>query len=337
MRWTWRLGALDDTAFASLLGVRRAIPWDRASLDQGFTRQQMTIALPDITAGHMLLPSYSRLGLPYSFQFRLQWRAADGQIFTAALASVGDVTPTQAAIAGRGVETPIDAFVMTEQLQAVRLTLDCWLPPGSIDTQQGDTQEWLSCSVRPVALAGSSGNLHGQCEIAVPALSQMLLDDAQDRLRSCSPVSLAMACSARGPELARDFFLRASQHSGMYGVWPANIHAASRAGVLGSAELFSAVDDAVPLLRAGVQIVTSTRWTEGALTSAALPSSAGHLMLLRGLGPDYAAVHDPAAATDEDVARHYPRDEFCRIWLNERGATYLLLASPFQTSERQRP
>ena len=151
------------------------------------------------------------------------------------------------------------------------------------------------------------------------------------------PVCLAMACSACGPVLSRDHFLNASLHSGMYGVWPANIHAASRAGVLGSAELFSAADDAVPLLRAGVQIVTSTRWASGTLTNAVLDSSAGHLMLLRGFGPDYAAVHDPAAATDEDVPRHYPRDEFCRIWLTERGATYLLLASPFQTSERQRP
>ena len=51
---------------------------------------------------------------------------------------------------------------------------------------------------------------------------------------------------------------------------------------------------------------------------------------MRGLGQEHASVHDPAAANDASVLRQYRRDEFCRIWLNERGATYLLLASPFQ-------
>ena len=342
MRWTWRLGALDDTAFATLLGVRRPIPWGLASVDQGLCCKQVSLALPDIPAGHWLLPSYSRLGSPYSFRFCLHWHARDGQACSATLANVGDLVPLAPAVPGLGVATPIDAFVSTDDLRAVRLTLDCWLPLQNVDAmlfsvQACSAQEWLSCSVRPTHLAPDAGRLQGQCAIDVPALSQMLLDNAADRMRSCSPVSLAMACSAGRPALARDHFVQASQHSGMYGVWPANIHAASRAGVLGSVELFSAADDAVPLLRAGVQIVASTRWASGTLSNSPLPASAGHLMLLRGLGRGYAAVHDPAAATDEAVRRQYPRDEFCRIWLSERGATYLLLASPFQTAEPQRP
>ena len=42
--------------------------------------------------------------------------------------------------------------------------------------------------------------------------------------------------------------------------------------------------------------------------------------------------------TDAEVARSYPRNEFCRIWLRERGAAYLLLPpSPTTTTKAAAP
>jgi hypothetical protein len=343
MQATWRSGSLHDTALAALLGVHVPIAWQAvAPAHAGSagalagTTHVMRFPLPDLPAAHWLVPSYARVGSTSGYRCSLVAQRADGTPTIARLASVGACPAHTAATPGAGIETPIDAFVTTEALHAPVLLLECVLPA----TDDAPDREWFSCSVRPArldeaTLAHATGHLQGSSAQAAPAYSQMLLD-ASLRHRTCSPVCLAMASAALGVAAARDAYVTAVWHSDMHGVWPANIAAAAAAGITGACELFTRLDDVVPLLRAGIQVVVSTRWQPGDLTGSPLPGSGGHLMLLRGVDATHAHVHDPAAASDAEVPRSYLRNEFCRIWLRERGAAYLLLP-PSPTMTRTTP
>lgn len=349
MQATWRLGSLHDTALATLLGMRGPIPWRPATAEAhgpavtatAYRIRTLRFPLPDLPAQHWIVPSYSCPGRDGGVRAALSAMRADGSRTTARLASVGPGMVPGAAEPGPGIDAPIDAFVTTEALRSPVLTLDCAVSDDVADAHAAGTGlparaqgtphavEWFSCSVRPAVLdvptlERARGRLVGQSAAPAPAFSQLLLPDTV-RHRTCSPVSVAMACNALGIPLPRDALVAPTLHSGMYGVWPANIAAASALGIPAACELFSRIDDVVPLLLAGVQVVVSTRWAKGSLEGAPLPESGGHLMLLRGLDAERAWVHDPAAASDAEVARGYRRDEFCRIWLGERGATYLLL------------
>ncbi len=334
MQATWRSGSLHDTALAALLGMRSPIAWRTlpaaaASAPSGDAlagaTHELQFALPDLPAGHWVLPCYSRPGVTFGYRCTLIGHRDDSSLTRARLASVGACLAHTAATPGPGIETPIDAFVTSEPLHAPVLLLECRLPASA---SHADV-EWFSCSVRPArlddaTLAQACGRLQVDSPLQPPAWSQMLLDETL-RHRTCSPVCLAMAASGLGVALPRDGFIDAVWHSGMHGVWPANIAAAAAVGLPGTCELFTRLDDVVPLLRAGVAVVVSTQWNDGELQGAPLARSGGHLMLLRGLDATHAHVHDPAAAQDDGVARSYLRNEFCRIWLGERGAAYLLL------------
>lgn len=75
-------------------------------------------------------------------------------------------------------------------------------------------------------------------------------------------------------------------------------------------------------LDAGVPLVISFAWGKGDLAGAAIASSNGHLAVLVGFdAAGNPVVNDPAAASDGEVQRTYPRSELETLWLQHSGGT----------------
>ena len=325
MQWTWRFGALADERHARLLGLKRLDQWTAVAQNDAdpavpsTPQWRWTLTLPDLPANHVLIPSFAMLtDAAYGFRFALTYTSA-GESGSAALSHIGECgLSAPALVQGEAVVAPIDCFVTRTPLHNLQITLQLDAPAPPIK----DVLLCISC--RPWEIAPATGTLTNAAPLHAPALSQMVLSE-RFRHSACSPVCIAMGMGALGRNVEPEAFATAVYHDGMFGVWPANLYAASRRGVLGSIETFTHIDDAVALLDAGLPVIASTRWKEGELRNGALARSGGHLILLRGFSADAALVNDPAAATAGEVTRGYQREEFGRIWLRERGAAYMLL------------
>src|SRR6185436_10023061 len=69
-------------------------------------------------------------------------------------------------------------------------------------------------------------------------------------------------------------------------------------------------------------VIASVRYGAGELTSAAVPATSGHLIVVTGLDGADALVNDPAAPTAATVPRRYKISELSRVWLERTGVGY---------------
>ena len=275
-----------------------------------------------------LLPALSILGADeYSYRFELSVHAAGGWSPWVGGAALGAVSfaPIPARAGALGAD--IDVFLTTEPVEAVRLRLR--LHGG--DRQRLLTNRWF------VSLSASDGVVEasaarpapGRVSLDVPPRSQME-EDETIRHRICSPTSVAMVLEYLGARADTRALATAMFHAGLdlYGVWPAAIRAAGRHGVVGYLLRFPDWAAAAWCLAARLPIIASVRYAAGELTGAAMPETAGHLLVLVGYDGDRVLVNDPAAPDRRSVKRAYRLDELERVWLARSGVGYVLFRPP---------
>ncbi|MGZ5408341.1 MAG: C39 family peptidase, partial [Aeromicrobium sp.] len=79
-------------------------------------------------------------------------------------------------------------------------------------------------------------------------------------------------------------------------------------------------------IKKGVPVVASVKYAKGALSGAAVSSSAGHLLVIVGVQKDgKVIVNDPAAAGNSTVRRVYQRAQFERAWLSGSGGVSYII------------
>lgn len=268
------------------------------------------VALPDVPANHIITASFASPTTGAPFSFRLS--AADGDWFETA--RFGGRARRRERHHGRGVVVSVDYFDVARDLAQPNLSLLCLAAK--------PTRYLLVVCIRPRDVPTPShipGNIDG---LAATELSQMALP-ADIRLLACSPTATAMALGIAEYD---DFeaFVASARHSptGMYGVWPHNLWAAARRGVLGAVELFSGWRRVADLLTNGTRIVASIRFAAGELDGSPRPQTGGHLVLLRGIEDGKVVVNDPAAPP-ECVELRYDIAQFARAWLCHRGTAYV--------------
>lgn len=172
--------------------------------------------------------------------------------------------------------------------------------------------------------------------LAVPARSQRE-DGGAIGHRICSPTSVAMALSYHGVDVRTAELAAALRdpHHDIYGNWNRAVQGARTFGVHGRLARVSSWRSVAAVLATGTPIIASIRAGEGELHGAPYPSTAGHLLVITGLGADGAVhVNDPAARNAGSVPRTYSRSDMTRVWLANGGVCYLLegVAPQFTTT-----
>jgi hypothetical protein len=114
------------------------------------------------------------------------------------------------------------------------------------------------------------------------------------------------------------------------GNWSFNVAYAGAAGYEAFVARFPSFAALEPFLAAGIPLVLSVSWDEGAgrpLAGAPVPRSAGHLTLLLGFdAAGDAVMNEPAARDPGGVRRTYRRAELERRWLEASGGTVYVVA-----------
>lgn len=289
------------------LPVDREIAWRPDSSSE--PRLIGRVPLPAVPAGHLVAASFASSDLDASFRFRLESPGAT--------ASTGRFGP--------------DPSRQTErQCESIAVLIDCFgtrapLEPGDlvveIDGAAPPAHYLVVVAVRPVDTEPSPAAPH-VAPVAVPCLSQTVLDE-RIRAGACSPTCVAMVMAHRSPSAAPKDILASAAHapSGLLGVWPQNLWAAARHGLVGGVELLHDWHTAAKALDAA-PIVASIRFGEGELRGAPIDRTGGHLVVVRGISGGRVLVNDPAAPPG-DVARSYDLGQFTNAWFRHRGAAYV--------------
>ena len=162
-------------------------------------------------------------------------------------------------------------------------------------------------------------------DISIPLKSQRV-EDAAIQNKICSPTCVSMLLDYWGhhttiAEVAEKVYN--IQH-GIYGIWPANIRAASQWGISGYLLRFTSLEELSWFLKQGIPIVASVNYTKGELRQAAIEETQGHLLVIRGLKEDKVLVNDPASYDVHQVYREYRAQEFETVWLKRKGVGYVL-------------
>ena len=252
----------------------------------------------------------------WGYQFALECETKTGHSCRAVLDPIGSFVGAEAGAANEPIAVEIDLLRIRTPLRAAALHL-------RVQGIAPTAPALLSVSVRRKGAVPAPTFTGRDTALAVPPQSQMVL---RPELAShvCSPTSVAMLLAYYGHSADIYDVIAEARHqpSGLYGVWPANIHAAARRGLLGYLLHFPSWDAARALLDAGFPIVASVRYKAGELSRAAIERTSGHLLVVRGCAGDTVLVNDPAA--NDEVARAYDLAEFCKIWLERSAVGYVL-------------
>jgi hypothetical protein len=164
-------------------------------------------------------------------------------------------------------------------------------------------------------------------ELDVPPLSQF--EPAYPLERGwCAPATLAMLLAYRSypidvPIVAREVF---DARYGGTGNWALNVAFAGSLGFRAAVMHLRELAHAHAFLADDIPLALSIAWRADELPGAPLPTSDGHLVVLRGIDENGdALVNDPARP---GVSVVYPRGAFERAWLGHGGIAFAVAPAP---------
>lgn len=314
-----------DTARRFPLAVQGPARWQQ---QEGAWR--VRLPLPALGAGTILVPSFAAspapAGLPAAAgtepPARHQWLLS-AQGGTWALPQLPAPGPAAASATvppstGGAVSSHIDCFHVHRHLTGGELLLSL--------TSAAEPRHYLvAASTRPLTIADPPLPDADVALTQVPQPRSQMSAPQPIAHRICSPTCVSMVLGLWGRQ--HDWLTLAEEchdpRSGMYGVWPLALAAASRRGCLGSVEVFSDWGEPLAVLARGIPLVTSIRFRCAELPGAPLTETGGHLVVMHAASPHTIGVCDPAAP-DGEVLREYPAAAFSQAWLRHRGAAYIL-------------
>ena len=325
MEFTRRFGQT-QAANPYTLPIAQVAEWQQLSDDTWETQ----MALPNLPADHLIVPSFGLVGADFRFQFQLHH--CQGENTLRGLPANEKVDLFAPATANSTLLSDhIDCWHSTAEVQSPRLKL-------RVLSDKQPQQYLFTASLRPLRIQPTRYDIANAELARPPALSQMTAA-TEIRKRICSPTALAMALSYLRPGMAASAVEQFWQQlvedcydpvTRAYGMWPQAIFQANRYGVLASVESNTDWSKLETALQQNTPVVCSIRFAKGELEQAPLKQTAGHLVLVYGVTGTNVLVMDPAADNTSTVARIYQREQFQAAWLSQRGAAYFF--SPASTA-----
>jgi len=217
------------------------------------------------------------------------------------------------------IKSHVDWFEVVADTDETRLSLQLASPepaPGSM----------VSLSFRnPDDPTDNDTRLATSSLLRVPPISQMQ-ERANIRRRICAPACIAMVLAYHGHEVSLATLAARTRHhpTRLFGVWPANMQSAATYGLSATCVYCNSLERIGALIDYGIPVPTSISYRRGQLPGAPIPSSAGHVLVVRGFSEAHAWVNDPAAKTPDQVPRSYELEDFSRAWKRHHRVIYLL-------------
>ncbi len=177
--------------------------------------------------------------------------------------------------------------------------------------------------------------------LAVPERRQ---NDFPDGAGWCSPTSLSMLMAFWARKTGNDAWDRTVPETaagatdyayGGTGNWAFNTAYAASLGLDAYVTRFGSLADVERWIGAGVPVAINIAFDEGELDGAPMPSSAGHVIVIRGFSRTGDPIaNDPAARADqgEKVRIVYDRGQLQKAWLGgSRGTAYVVFPPGYPT------
>ncbi|PWK16482.1 C39 family peptidase [Tumebacillus permanentifrigoris] len=110
------------------------------------------------------------------------------------------------------------------------------------------------------------------------------------------------------------------------GNWPYNTNYAASFDLQAKVARMSSLAEIEQWTKAGVPVIVSVAYKKGQMDNTPIPSTSGHLLVVRGFdAAGNVLTNDPAAASDAQVGITYNRLQFEHAWLDKaNGTTYLM-------------
>ncbi len=110
------------------------------------------------------------------------------------------------------------------------------------------------------------------------------------------------------------------------GNWPFNTAYAGSFGLHAFVTRMYSLSQIEQWIKVGVPIVISIAYQSGQLPGSPIPSTNGHLLVVRGFAANGDVItNDPAAASNAQVQITYPRSIFESLWQNaSNGTAYVI-------------
>lgn len=158
----------------------------------------------------------------------------------------------------------------------------------------------------------------------------------------CSPTSTSMVMAYWSHVLAQHDLHRTipDAAAGTYdftyqgtGNWPFNTAYAARYGLRTFVSRMYSMSQIEQWIKVGVPIVISIAYQKGELPGSPIPSSTGHLLVVRGFTVRGDVItNDPAAATNAAVEITYPRAALEQVWQKySHGTVYIMYPEEWPT------
>ena len=142
----------------------------------------------------------------------------------------------------------------------------------------------------------------------------------------CSPTSVTMVLAHLGVDrpVVENALAIWDAENDMFGNWGRAVARASELGMDGWLTRFRSWDQVKAQIAAGQPVIASIRFKAGEFPSAALPSTSGHLIVVRGFTPTGDVIVNDPASRERGNGAVYKAEELARAWFDHGGVGYVI-------------